>query len=707
MPLEFQTFCLGAAVVIDTALLLSVLERRNWQQVTMPIVALIAGAWLFHTGEFTNLLLLEAGRWSEPPRWFAMSTMATGLMLMPCSMLHGLVRVCQTGFDLKAPWRWNHFLAYLPMFVVPLAMTSLASRIGQPFLERLASYVSPYIIFTSVVNAAALATFWRQRQLTDNHALRRFLSWMCGILGLLTILLLSAFWVFDDQWIETGSPLLLIVIMSPVAPALLFAYFVIRYRFMRLVVERTFVYGTILASILLFHRLIVQDMTQELGERFHIDFGILEGVVAFLLVVLYQPARKRVAEALRYLMGRSPINIRQRTRELAVEMWQHVDNEPQALVDWFVSNVRQSLEVDWAAAALFEPYRQPYLESQVDTTIERAQMMRLHQTIESHQHVSCHDGRASREAVDILQAVDGSLAIRVDHEGISGLLALGRRRGASELGEEETNSVLLLVELLGATLHNHYLQQQRLLAERHAAQNEKLSTVGLLTSCITHEIKNPLSSIKTIATVLSEQLGADSEHSEDVRLILKESERLSNTMTQFLKFARPTAPSNGSTSLKSIIDGSVHVLGHLARGQNVEIRASVKSDLPEVAASENLLREIVFNLLLNSIEAAGHGGRVLVEAKLSGEAIVASFVDDGPGIESDLKDRIFEPFVTSKSSGTGLGLYIVKRNVEELGGEIGCTSNTDLGTSFTIRLPLSSNPPSGKGGLLGPGREHW
>lgn len=690
MPQEFQTFCIGAAVVLDTALLLSVLERRNWQQVTMPILALIAGAWLFHSGEFGNLLLLEAGRWSEPARWFAMSTMATGLMLMPSSMLHGLLRVWRTGFDLKVRSRWAYGLAYVPMLIVPFAMRSIATHAGTPFLERLAAYVSPYIMLTTAVNVAAVATFWRQRRLTDNRALRRFLGWMCGILVVLTLLLCCAFWVLDETWTETGSPLLLLVVMSPMAPALLFAYFVIRYRFMRLVVERTFVYGAILAGALLFHELVVQDVTQELGERFRIDFGILEGVIVFLLVVLYQPVRQRVAEALRYLMGRSPINIRQRTRELAVEMWQHVNDDPQQLVDWFVNAIRESLEVDWAAAALFDAHAKPYIVSRAGTDLEEAQMVQLHNAIRSHQYVSCHDPRADQHAVAVLEVLDGALAIRVDHEGISGLLALGRRRGASELGEEETSAVLLLVELVAATLNNHYLQQRRLLAERRAAQNEKLSTLGLLTSCITHEIKNPLSSIKTIATVLAEQLGDDNEYAEDLELILDEADRLSDTTTQFLKFARPASSLAGETSLQTIIDGSIHVLGHLARKQNVAIRSAIDSELPKLAASENLLREIAFNLLLNSIEAAGQGGAVEVSARLHGESIIASFRDNGPGIASEVKERIFEPFVTSKPSGTGLGLYIVKRNVEELGGEIECGSEDGAGTCFTLRLPLTA-----------------
>lgn len=693
MLFELHIFCIGAAAVVDTALLLSVLERRNWKQVPVPIVALLSGAWLFHSGEFANLLLVDTkGTWGEAATRMAMLVMVIGLLLMPSSMLHAVLRVWRSGFDLRVQPRWMYGIAYAPMLVVPFGLGSLAAHSSLPFLDRVAFFVSPYIALTCAVNITGLVTFWRHRGSTSNLAVRRFLTWMCCIFATLTLLLGVSFWILDAKWIETGSPLLLAVILSPLAPALLFAYFVIRYRFMRLVVERTFVYGVMLAGALLFHQLVVQDVTEQLGQRFRIDFGVLEGVVVLLLVVLYQPIRQRVAEALRYLMGRSPLNIRQRTRELAVEMWQHVDDDAKARVDWFVSEIKESLEVDWAAASLFTKGGESFLQSRVATGICDADLAKLHCIVQSHTYVSCHGPELNQQAVDVLQAVDGSLAIRVDHEGVSGLLVLGRRRGASELGEEETNAVVLLVELLAVTLHNHYLQEQRLLAERHAAQNEKLSTLGLLTSCITHEIKNPLSSIKTIATVLSEQLGPQSEHAEDVRLILDEADRLSNTTSQFLKFARPASQTEGATSLGMIIDGSLHVLGHLAKKQNVTIEAAIDPDLPELTADENTLREIVFNLVLNSIEAAGEGGTIGVAACQSEEHVVLSITDSGPGISTELKERIFEPFITSKPSGTGLGLFIVNRNIEKLGGSIDCDSESGRGTCFTVRLP------SGEGG---------
>jgi signal transduction histidine kinase len=284
------------------------------------------------------------------------------------------------------------------------------------------------------------------------------------------------------------------------------------------------------------------------------------------------------------------------------------------------------------------------------------------------------------------------LAVRLDYQGVSGLLLLGRRPLGRDLGEEETSAVLLLVEQLGVTLYNSVLQQERLAAERRALQNEKLSTLGLLSSCITHEIKNPLSSIKTIATVLAEQLGPDSEHAEDLRLILSEVDRLATTTSQLLQFARPSSADSRPVTVREAVEGTLHVLTHLAKRRGVSIQTSLADDLPPVAADANAVREIFFNLLVNSIDAAASststgGGHVSMHCHRNGRYVVATLSDDGPGVPAEVQDRLFEPFMTTKECGTGLGLYIVSRRVAELAGEIHFDSVPGNGTSFTVKLP--------------------
>jgi len=358
------------------------------------------------------------------------------------------------------------------------------------------------------------------------------------------------------------------------------------------------------------------------------------------------------------------------------------------MVNWFVGSLRESFGVERAAVWLYDEQDEPFVASGNVEQFELTAVRALRHVLPSHGYVAIGGLQSvDFDALDQLKQLQGGFAVRLDHENVSGLLLLGRRLRGSELSEEETHAILLLVEQLGVALHNAYLQRLRLEAERRAAQNENLSTLGLLTSCVTHEIKNPLSSIKTIATVLGEQMGPRHEFAEDVRMILDEVQRLTETTSQFLTFSRPEKNPSGPTELGPAIESAVHVLSHLAKQRGVTVTIDLAGTLPAFGAGQNTVREILFNLLLNAIEAACEGGNVSVAAEGGAEHVAIAIQDDGPGIPAELQNRIFDPFVSDKPNGTGLGLFIVGRAVAEVGGQIECHSES-TGTQFIVKLPI-------------------
>src|SRR5260370_21850976 len=209
-----------------------------------------------------------------------------------------------------------------------------------------------------------------------------------------------------------------------------------------------------------------------------------------------------------------------------------------------------------------------------------------------------------REVSHCLRQTAAALAVVKTQPKIAGLLVVGRGRRNRDLGEEETNAVLLLVEQLAITADNSLLQAERLEAERRALQNEKLSALGLLASSIAHEVKNPLSAIKTIATVLAEDLGPDNPHAQEVSLILGEVDRLARTTDQLLRSARPRASPSGPASIPVVLDSAIRLLEHLANQQNIAIETHLADNLPLVPAGEQALRETFFHLLSNSLDTA-------------------------------------------------------------------------------------------------------
>jgi signal transduction histidine kinase len=442
--------------------------------------------------------------------------------------------------------------------------------------------------------------------------------------------------------------------------------------------------------LLLFHRLAVYEVTEKLSPPYRIHVSILEGGVALALILVYQPLRQRIAESLRYLLGTRVATVRSQMRHLAVQIAERAGQTVEDLLPWFAAALADALHAGYAAGWLFGSDGKAAARSSAAPVLTDDEAAALYTALQKSdiQFCSVHDA-PNREAVECLARSGATFAVRMDHPQVMGLIVIGPLSWHRQLGEEEQSLVVLVVEQLASTIHNSGLQAERQAAEGRALQSEKLATLGLVAGSLAHEIRNPLSSIKTIASVVAEQLGPDSPLGDDLRLILGEIDRLSTTTTQLLEFARPTngSPEPGSVSL--VLERLLRLLCLVAQQKNVALDIEVPERLPAVRADDQALREIFFNLLSNSIEATGQGGRIRVTCYQENGSVVASVNDNGPGIPSAMQAQIFEPFVTTKEKGTGLGLYTVSRRLREIGGEIRCDSNPQSGTTFTVRLPCS------------------
>jgi signal transduction histidine kinase len=501
------------------------------------------------------------------------------------------------------------------------------------------------------------------------------------------------FLIAIPRWPGTEMPLRWFASLLPIAPAVLFAYFVIRFQFVPLVLERATVYGAIVVGLLLLYRLTLVGVAERLTAHYHVDFGILSGGLAIVLILVYQPLRQRIAESLRYLWGARVATMRGQTRRLAVEMSDKAGCASDVLLAWFTTALAETLTAEYAAGWLLTETGMPASRGGRASVLADDDVCRLHADLEAAGQKSCAIHEApTAAAFDFLTKAGAAFALRIDHPPIKGLILIGTFPWRRQLGEEQLSLLLLLMEQFGSTIHNTQLLAERQAAERRAYQNEKLAMLGLLAGSLAHEIKNPLSSIKTIAAVVSEQLEPASPHHDDMRLILGEVDRLVATTSQLLDFARPPAASELCGSVDLVLERLLRLLRLLAAQKTVVLEARIENPLPRVQADEGALREIFFNLLSNSIEATGPGGRVCIDCRREDGSVVTAVSDDGPGIAPSVSERLFEPFATTKRSGTGLGLYIVSRRVREVGGEIHCQSDAHQGTRFVVRLPCERRP---------------
>ena len=232
-------------------------------------------------------------------------------------------------------------------------------------------------------------------------------------------------------------------------------------------------------------------------------------------------------------------------------------------------------------------------------------------------------------------------------------------------------------------------------------RTERLEAVAELSASLAHEIKNPLASIRSAVEQLALSAGAGDDERTLGRLIVRESDRLSRLLSEFLDFARVRVTRGSLVDLGGIARAAASLAAGYPDGEKGVV---VECDIPDepvlMEGDEDLLHRAVFNIVLNAIQASSNGGRVRVElSNASGDqlpggilfqdnAIALHVVDEGPGIPTDIRDRVFDPFFTTKSGGTGLGLPIVHRAVDAHRGIV-LVDSTPRGTRFSVILPRS------------------
>jgi signal transduction histidine kinase len=264
--------------------------------------------------------------------------------------------------------------------------------------------------------------------------------------------------------------------------------------------------------------------------------------------------------------------------------------------------------------------------------------------------------------------------------------------GAGFSGETRAALEFLCEQLPGA-LDLCRLLEEKLQLERELAERERLALVGQMAASISHNLKNPLGSMKTILQVQLENPELPDSMRAETKMVLEEVSRLSTKLNQLLQFSRPAVRGGsaiGSCDARVVVEEVAGVLSHEAERRGVKMQIKVSGGSTMVAASAEAVNDMVSNLVVNALEAAPRGGHVMVSADSNDGACILAVEDDGPGIPAALREKILQPFFTTKSQGTGLGLAIVARRAAEFGGKVDWESpvREGRGTRFHVTLPM-------------------
>jgi two-component system NtrC family sensor kinase len=258
-------------------------------------------------------------------------------------------------------------------------------------------------------------------------------------------------------------------------------------------------------------------------------------------------------------------------------------------------------------------------------------------------------------------------------------------RGASE-NLRTLNAALRENQTL---LESRIAERTRDLEESQAQvlHQEKMAAFGLLAAGIAHEVGNPLTAISAVVQLLEGRV-ADDATRDKLRLITPELARIQAILRELIGFSRPASDQAGRVQLDDVVTEALRIAKFYKGGNNRRVVATLDNALPPLHGVRDQFVQVVFNLVLNAIDATAKGGTIEVRVRRAGNAIALEVADDGCGIPPEVTTRLFRPYFTTKRHGTGLGLFVIRRIAEAHGGAVVVESEVGRGTTFRVTLPV-------------------
>jgi signal transduction histidine kinase len=217
---------------------------------------------------------------------------------------------------------------------------------------------------------------------------------------------------------------------------------------------------------------------------------------------------------------------------------------------------------------------------------------------------------------------------------------------------------------------------------------DRLSAIGQLAASLAHEIRNPLAAIDGAANLIESAQTPDEMRRGSLAVIHKEIQRLNRLLTNLLDFARPRKPEFQAVEPSRLIDSIINLTGHSAEQKGIVLRKDVPEPVPPFECDPEQMKQVILNLAINAVQAMPGPGEVVLAAHQLDSSVTISVRDQGPGVEEENLEKIFNPFFTTKETGTGLGLSVVYQIVTQHRGIVKTERNPGGGMTFSVVIPM-------------------
>jgi signal transduction histidine kinase len=560
------------------------------------------------------------------------------------------------------------YLSYVPTVFLLVAIPQLWTGEYAPMFTKLSFFVIPFAFWIAYVLGLIALTELLIARKSRNRSEQRIMQTLAASFIGIGVVIFAALAAGVGAGTTAGLYLKTFANLGSLLPSVLLAYYIYRYQYLEIIIEKSLVVVTFAMVVLTVYLFGIRTIGDWMTQRYGVRPGLVEALLILALALLAAPLRGWLAQRFHKLFEREAALYKEIVARIGSYAGQYKDlSDLLHFVEERTTDAlglrRLSILVDGSY-----PDAEPWIKQALET--------------------SRQNGWEPVEDERVITDQGFKLAYPLRREDkVEGLLALDA--APASLTPDARSILGLLADQIAIAIDDSRLMEENLRLERELAERERLASLGRMAATVAHEIKNPLSAIKSIAQVMREDEGLRNEYERDLGLIVGETDRLSQSVTQLLSFARKESPSAQPLSVDELLRSVVDLFRANAKEQGIVLDCDVKVEAQLAGKSVSALRDALSNLLLNALQATPHGGRVELIAAASDGELLISVQDSGAGVAADLRERIWEPFFTTRQRGTGLGLAIVRKRLQEVGGSASLdVSRNGRGALFQLRVPL-------------------
>jgi signal transduction histidine kinase len=600
---------------------------------------------------------------------FAWIFVCAGLTVIPALLIHLQIEYAAVREIFRrrsANRRWL-VAAYAPLlyFVPHLASVSRVSA-GFDFLTPVNALGAAYKIWLVASLVAAAAWQWRFAADSPDQEQKRFHRSLVYALPI-AVIGVGAIHLAGDFSTHYHFGVSIFLAAVPLVPLSALVRNVQRFNFLQIGRQRNLIYAVFVTFVALLYLALVRRVSLWLAPA--IPPESTAAILLFLPVVFFEPLQRLLRASLR----QTAVDEMDRVQKIIGPIQEMARLGSVAKLKSFSEQwIREQLQLADVQLLLDESFDERPTERSGERPHERPDERNVAQRADS----SGRRGAQDRFPIQHAGRLLGELRVAAH-----GAMLSGETLAALEYLSEQLPGSFDLCRLI----------EEKLQLERELAERERLAALGQMAASISHNLKNPLGSIKTILQVQLENIHLPPALRAETKMVLDEVNRLSATLSQLLKFSRPAVLGGNATTssdARAVLDEVLAVLRHEADCRGIDLHLHAPTEPVHVAASNEAAHEILSNLILNALEATPRGGAVEITMRTTNGFCEIVMDDDGIGIPSGLQQKILQPFFTTKTQGTGLGLTIVVRRLAEAGGTLDFTSPREngRGTRCIVRL---------------------